>query len=88
MSIRNEIYLEQIDWYLMSETIFTKNQCFQIINPLSLNLYCLSETAELKSKFSWSDSEIFTLIEEITSMHQYVFKNLNCLGFCLGSESL
>ncbi|VBB29944.1 unnamed protein product [Acanthocheilonema viteae] len=61
---------ERIDWYLMSKKIFTRNQCAQIIKPLSSNLYCLSKTRELKSMFSWSDSEIFTLIEEITSMCQ------------------
>ncbi|CAG9535786.1 unnamed protein product [Cercopithifilaria johnstoni] len=71
---------ERIDWYLMSETIFTRNQCAQIIKPLSSNLYCLSKTTELKSKFSWSDSEIFTLIEEITSAPQvWLFHNFASL---------
>ncbi|KAL3985504.1 hypothetical protein ACH3XW_38900 [Acanthocheilonema viteae] len=71
---------ERIDWYLMSKKIFTRNQCAQIIKPLSSNLYCLSKTRELKSMFSWSDSEIFTLIEEITSAPQvWLFHNFATL---------
>lgn len=66
---KNEIHSERIDWCLMSEEIFTKNRSIQILKPLSSNLYCLLKTAVLESKFSWSNSEIFILMEEITSTH-------------------
>ncbi|VDO24142.1 unnamed protein product [Brugia timori] len=70
----------RIDWYMLSETIFTRNQCIQIIKPLSSNLCCLVKTMELKSEFSWSDSEIFTLMEEITSAPQvWIFHNFASL---------
>ncbi|EJW83586.1 F-box domain-containing protein [Wuchereria bancrofti] len=76
----NKIDLGRIDWYMLSETIFTRNQCIQIIKPLSSNLCCLVKTTELKSEFSWSDSEIFTLMEEITSAPQvWVFHNFASL---------
>ncbi|VDK69961.1 unnamed protein product [Litomosoides sigmodontis] len=61
---------EQIDWCLMSEEIFTKSRCVQILKPLSSNLYCLLKTAMLKSKFSWSNSEVFMLMEEIINVPQ------------------
>uniref|UniRef100_A0A0R3RQF2 F-box domain-containing protein n=1 Tax=Elaeophora elaphi TaxID=1147741 RepID=A0A0R3RQF2_9BILA len=71
---------ERIHWDLMSETAFTRNQGMQIIKPLSSNIYYLSKTTELKLKFSWSDSEIFTLIEEVTSAPKvWLFHNFACL---------